>query len=67
MEAIQQEVFIMDRIKHMPIIMPTSSKVNDIVEFGNAKRWGRQQNLDAIESLREDTRLGLREGEIKCY
>ena len=42
-------------------------KLNDIVEFGNAKRWGRQQNLDAIESLREDTRLGLREGEIKCY
>ena len=42
-------------------------KLNDIVEFGNAKRWGRQQNLDAIESLREYTRLGLRKGEIKCY
>ena len=64
MEAIQQEVFIMDRIKHMPIIMPTSSKS---VEFGNAKRWSRQQYLDAIESLRGDTRLGLRKGEIKCY
>ena len=42
-------------------------KLNDIVEFGNAKRWSRQQYLDAIESLRGDTRLGLRKGEIKCY
>ena len=42
-------------------------KLNDIVEFGKAKRWSRQQYLDAIESLRGDTRLGLRKGEIKCY
>ena len=42
-------------------------KLNDLVKFGNADRWGRQQYLDAIESLREETRLGLRKGEIKCY
>ena len=40
MEAIQQEVFIMDRIKHMPINnADIKQKLNDIVEFGNAKRW----------------------------